>query len=497
MSARSSSLVTSGCDQVWLPQSHLTGVHQRTKGGRVVLPRAVAAVREERQPDPASAGQRGEGGDDLGARAVVDRQRERAPGPGRRLITPRGGATGHGPTTGSSTGRGERRPAVGRAASGGEQPPAGSFPHRVARAPWPSRGGREAGGEGEQEPTAVHASDGSHDPPARLRTRRATRRSIRRCWTLVRLRNVTAFVTPCAISRRTVDIRLSPLRGEVPATVMYLKAFSDLTLRAEPVYCTRQCAMSQGGARHEQQPAGIHPPGRAELRRDLGRRPLHARQAMTVAAATLVVAGWPDRPPQPRRRRLGLVGRRGVGHRPRARRCRERARRRRSPPSAAPSGASSSIIGGFTAEVPGDRLDALRAVPGVASVTEDAGLALRSTDVDDQAAQAGSLYTLANKVTGASTMWDAGYTGKGVDVARHRLGRRPGRRAQGRQGRLRTGPDPRANGRGRRTSTPTATARTWPASSPGATPRRRTTSAGTRRLRRHGAGLPDRQHQGR
>jgi serine protease AprX len=34
-----------------------------------------------------------------------------------------------------------------------------------------------------------------------------------------------------------------------------------------------------------------------------------------------------------------------------------------------------------------------------------------------QASQAGSLYTIANQVTGASTLWKAGYTGKGVDVA--------------------------------------------------------------------------------
>jgi serine protease AprX len=53
----------------------------------------------------------------------------------------------------------------------------------------------------------------------------------------------------------------------------------------------------------------------------------------------------------------------------------------------------------------------------VQSVTQDAGLALQSTDVESQAAQAGSLYTIANEVTGASAMWDAGYTGKGVDVA--------------------------------------------------------------------------------
>jgi serine protease AprX len=76
-----------------------------------------------------------------------------------------------------------------------------------------------------------------------------------------------------------------------------------------------------------------------------------------------------------------------------------------------------SVISGFSAKVPGDRLDALRAVPGVSSVTEDASLTLSSTDVAAQASQAGSLYTIANQVTGASTMWQAGYTGQGVDVA--------------------------------------------------------------------------------
>ncbi len=75
------------------------------------------------------------------------------------------------------------------------------------------------------------------------------------------------------------------------------------------------------------------------------------------------------------------------------------------------------VINGFTASLPADRLDALRSVPGVRSVVEDAGLSLQSTDVADQAGQPGSLYTLANQVTGASAMWDAGYTGKGVDVA--------------------------------------------------------------------------------
>src|SRR4051794_32338151 len=76
-----------------------------------------------------------------------------------------------------------------------------------------------------------------------------------------------------------------------------------------------------------------------------------------------------------------------------------------------------SVISGFSAQVPADRLDALRAVPGVTSVTEDASLTLSDADVAAQAAQAGSMYTIANQVTGASTLWNAGYTGKGVDVA--------------------------------------------------------------------------------
>jgi serine protease AprX len=75
------------------------------------------------------------------------------------------------------------------------------------------------------------------------------------------------------------------------------------------------------------------------------------------------------------------------------------------------------IIDGFSAEVPADRVAALRAIPGVESVTENAGLSLQSTEIADQAAQAGSLYTIANKSTGASAMWKAGHTGQGVDVA--------------------------------------------------------------------------------
>jgi serine protease AprX len=76
-----------------------------------------------------------------------------------------------------------------------------------------------------------------------------------------------------------------------------------------------------------------------------------------------------------------------------------------------------SVIDGFTASVPSDRLDALRATAGVASVTEDAGLSLSDADVAGSASQVGSLSTIANQVTGASSLYSAGATGKGVDVA--------------------------------------------------------------------------------
>jgi serine protease AprX len=75
------------------------------------------------------------------------------------------------------------------------------------------------------------------------------------------------------------------------------------------------------------------------------------------------------------------------------------------------------VIDGFSAAVPKDRLDALRATAGVVSVTADAGLTLSDADVTNQVSQTGSLYTLANQVTGASALWDQGYTGQGVDIA--------------------------------------------------------------------------------
>ena len=148
-----------------------------------------------------------------------------------------------------------------------------------------------------------------------------------------------------------------------------------------------------------------------------GGLPLYTRRAMTVAVATLVAAGVAGPTAASAATTttassadlLSVIVREadGAGNAP------EHA----VAAFGGTVGRQLDILGGFTAEVPSDRVVARRAVPGVAEVSEDAGLALQSTDVESQAAQAGSLYTLANKVTGASAMWDAGYPGKGVDVA--------------------------------------------------------------------------------
>jgi serine protease AprX len=143
--------------------------------------------------------------------------------------------------------------------------------------------------------------------------------------------------------------------------------------------------------------------------------PSHARRAMTVAVATLVAAGLTGPATASAATLASSTDDVSVI-------VRELAGSGDAPERAVSAFGGSvdrelGIIGGFTARVPADRLDALRAVPGVQSVTEDAGLALQSTDVESQAAQAGSLYSIANELTGASAMWDAGYTGKGVDVA--------------------------------------------------------------------------------
>src|SRR5215218_9153722 len=75
------------------------------------------------------------------------------------------------------------------------------------------------------------------------------------------------------------------------------------------------------------------------------------------------------------------------------------------------------IVGGFVASVPADRIDALRATPGIRSVTEDAAVELHDADTESQVTQTGSLYTITHELTGAANMWDRGFTGRGVDVA--------------------------------------------------------------------------------
>jgi serine protease AprX len=221
--------------------------------------------------------------------------------------------------------------------------------------------------------------------------------------------------------------------------------------------------------------------------------PLQARRAMTVAVATLVAAGLTGPATASAAAlassadQVSVIVREATGS--------------GDAPERAVSAFGGSVtrqlgvIGGFTAEVPVDRIDALRAVAGVESVSENASLTLNGrtdgglggllskvtettatatspvtdtvtsvaegttaavadttaavadtvvadtvvadttaavgntvaavadtaaavvTDVAGQAGQSGSLYTIANEVTGASAMWDAGYTGAGVDVA--------------------------------------------------------------------------------
>jgi serine protease AprX len=75
------------------------------------------------------------------------------------------------------------------------------------------------------------------------------------------------------------------------------------------------------------------------------------------------------------------------------------------------------VIDGFEARVPADRLGVLRTVPGVRAVTENAAVTLNSTEVDSQVGLNGSLRRVTHEMTGAAAMWDAGYTGAGVDVA--------------------------------------------------------------------------------
>jgi subtilisin family serine protease len=95
------------------------------------------------------------------------------------------------------------------------------------------------------------------------------------------------------------------------------------------------------------------------------------------------------------------------------------------------------LIGGFSATIPAGTIGGLRRTPGVLSVTTDAPLQLTSDfsldgrgpssraayvgngtdEVQQYAGEPGSMTAIAQQVTGAGDLWDAGITGKGVDIA--------------------------------------------------------------------------------
>ena len=82
------------------------------------------------------------------------------------------------------------------------------------------------------------------------------------------------------------------------------------------------------------------------------------------------------------------------------------------------TGRSLSIVDGFVAQVPAARIDTVRTLPTVRSVSPNASLRSLSADYSgiDAEADVGSMLSVT-KMTGAQAYWKAGYTGKDVDVA--------------------------------------------------------------------------------
>ena len=76
-----------------------------------------------------------------------------------------------------------------------------------------------------------------------------------------------------------------------------------------------------------------------------------------------------------------------------------------------------AIISGFEASVPATGSTSCAPPPASWRSIENASVTLTSTEVDDQAGLNGSMQRVTHEMTGASAMWDAGYTGAGVDVA--------------------------------------------------------------------------------
>ena len=79
-----------------------------------------------------------------------------------------------------------------------------------------------------------------------------------------------------------------------------------------------------------------------------------------------------------------------------------------------------AIIDGFQATVPGSQLAAVRTTPGVHSVTQNGRVRLLGVVGDglgfDDPSEMGNMWP-TGKTTGAHSLWAAGITGKGVDVA--------------------------------------------------------------------------------
>ena len=285
-------------------------------------------------------------------RPVVDGERERVPVAGQSA---------------DDAGRrvdADRVPA--RPGATGSATPAGAS-RRAARSEFtrsgravPDSGSGEAGREDEEEPSAVHGAtlgaprsrfgEPSTDAPQPFGA--ASRR----------LRYVTVPITLCDI---TITTRRNHGSHSVGGTYSEpcTAPFKHPTLRAEArQHKEVRSALHKevhGMSSNQRGPTLVAP----ELRRDLGRPP-HVRATGHDRRSS--PRSWPPASPArpPRRPRPVVVGRPGVGHRPRARRCRERARSRRSRRSAATVGRALDIIGGFTARCRSDRLDALRAVAG-------------------------------------------------------------------------------------------------------------------------------------
>src|SRR5262245_31343367 len=130
-----------------------------------------------------------------------------------------------------------------------------------------------------------------------------------------------------------------------------------------------------------------------------------------------------------------------------------------------------AIIDGFSARLPAGAVARLRAARGVLAGTLDRTLrahgVLPGTGYDNRDT-ATSLYN-AIRISGAQRLWARGITGDGVDVALIDTGVT---RVEGldEAGKVVDGPDLSFDSQdpGRRVRTTTGTARTWPASSPGA-----------------------------